>query len=92
MLKTTPLASFFIVISACGFLSATAAHGQMVTSAKRFVLLACVSVTCASLFLLPQGRKEIARLLAIAAAILLILSYGGVMLVPHLQRCNASAL
>jgi O-antigen ligase len=57
---------------------------DVATSAKRFVLLACVSVTCASLFLLPQGRKEIARLLAIAAAILLILSYGGVTLVPHL--------
>ncbi|MEA2832062.1 MAG: hypothetical protein QOG66_264, partial [Methylobacteriaceae bacterium] len=54
------------------------------TSAKRFVLLACVSVTCASLFLLPQGRKHLAQLLAIAAAVLLILSYGGVMLVPHL--------
>ncbi|MEA2839213.1 MAG: hypothetical protein QOF41_543 [Methylobacteriaceae bacterium] len=54
------------------------------TSAKRFVLLACVSVTCASLFLLPQGRKDLARLLAIATAVLLVLSYGGVMLVPHL--------
>jgi O-antigen ligase len=54
------------------------------TSAKRFVLLASVSVTCASLFLLPQGRKHLAQLLAIAAAVLLVLSYGGVMLVPHL--------
>jgi O-antigen ligase len=57
---------------------------DVATSAKRFVLLACVSVACASLFLLPQGRKDLARLLAIAAAVLLILSYGGVMLVPHL--------
>jgi O-antigen ligase len=57
---------------------------DVATSAKRFVLLACVIVTCASLFLLPQGRAHLARLLAIAAAIILILSYGGVLLVPHL--------
>ncbi|MDQ1422223.1 MAG: hypothetical protein QOJ52_4185, partial [Acidimicrobiaceae bacterium] len=57
---------------------------DVATSAKRFVLLACVTATCASLFLLPQGRTHLARLLAIAAAILLVLSYGGVMLVPHL--------
>ena len=37
MLKTTPLASYFVIISICGLLSATAARGQMVTSAKRFV-------------------------------------------------------
>jgi O-antigen ligase len=57
---------------------------DVATSAKRFVLLACVSVTCAALFLLPQGRKHLAQLLGTAAGILLILSYGGVMLVPHL--------
>lgn len=37
MRKNNPLASYFFVISACGLLSATAAHGQMVESAKRFV-------------------------------------------------------
>jgi O-antigen ligase len=57
---------------------------DVATSAKRFVLLGCVGVACASLVLLPQGRKHLAQLLAVAAAVLLILSYGGVMLVPHL--------
>jgi O-antigen ligase len=65
-------------------LVSVASSQDAATSAKRFVLLVCVSVTCASLFLLPQGRKHLAQLLAIAAAALLILSYGGVMLVPHL--------
>ena len=37
MPKTSPLASYFIVISACGLLSATAARGQTVESAKRFI-------------------------------------------------------
>src|SRR6059058_188204 len=37
MPKNTPLASYLIVICFCGLLSATAVHGQMVTSAKRFV-------------------------------------------------------
>jgi O-antigen ligase len=53
-------------------------------SGKRFFLLASVSMTCAGLFLLPQDRRHLAQLLAIAAAVLLVLSYGGVMLVPHL--------
>jgi hypothetical protein len=35
MPKVSPLSSYLIVISACGLLSATAAHGQMVTSAKQ---------------------------------------------------------
>jgi hypothetical protein len=35
MPKINPLASYFIIISGCGLLSATAAHGQMVTSAKQ---------------------------------------------------------
>ena len=34
MPKITPLASYFIAISACGLLFATAAHGQIVESAK----------------------------------------------------------
>ena len=37
MSKNTPLASYLSVISICGLFSATAAQGQMVTSAKRFV-------------------------------------------------------
>ena len=37
MPKISPLSSCFIVISACGLLSATAAHGQMAGSGKRFV-------------------------------------------------------
>ena len=37
MLKISPLTSYFIVISACGFLSAAAAKGQMAESGKRFV-------------------------------------------------------
>jgi O-antigen ligase len=57
---------------------------EAATSTKRCFLLACVSVTCASLFLLPRGRTHLAQLLAVAAAVLLVLSYGGVMLVPHL--------
>lgn len=37
MRKISPLKSYLIVLSACGLLSATAAHGQVVESAKRFV-------------------------------------------------------
>src|SRR5437899_4524954 len=37
MPKNIPLASYFIVISVCGLLAVTAAQGQVVTSAKRFV-------------------------------------------------------
>lgn len=37
MRKISPLTSYFIVIVAFGLLSATAAHGQMVESTKRFV-------------------------------------------------------
>ncbi len=55
-----------------------------VTSAKRFVLLVSVSITCGGLFLLPVGRKHLALLLAVAAAVPLVLSYAGVLLVPHL--------
>ncbi|MBV8849424.1 MAG: O-antigen ligase family protein [Methylobacteriaceae bacterium] len=69
----------------CAWLVISVATSQDVaTSAKRFVLLVCVSIACASLLLLPHGRRHLAHLLAAAAAVLLILSYGGVMLVPHL--------
>ena len=37
MPKIAPLALYFIVISLCGSLFATAAHGQTVKSAKRFI-------------------------------------------------------
>jgi O-antigen ligase len=73
----------FIALGAWLFLCVCNSQ-EVATSAKRFVLLVCVSLTCASLFLLPRSRKHLAQLLAIAAAALLILSYGGVMLVPHL--------
>jgi O-antigen ligase len=72
-----------LLLPGAWLLVSVATSQDVATSAKRFVLLACVTVTCASLFLLPQGRTHLARLLAIAAAILLVLSYGGVMLVPH---------
>ena len=55
-----------------------------VISAKRFVLLASVCATCAALFLLPQGRKHLALLLAVACGIPLVLSYTGVVVMPHL--------
>ncbi|GAC1332308.1 MAG: O-antigen ligase [Beijerinckiaceae bacterium] len=57
---------------------------DVATSGKRFVLVACVSIVCASLFLLPRGRMHMARLLSVACFVLLILSYGGVIFVPHL--------
>jgi O-antigen ligase len=78
------LANPTLLLLGAWLLVSVATSLDVATSAKRFVLLACVGVTCASLFLLPQGRIHLARLLAIAAAILLVLSYGGVMLVPHL--------
>ena len=57
---------------------------DIATSAKRFGLLVAVSVTCAALLLLPRGARHLAKLLALAATVLLVLSYGGVMVVPHL--------
>ena len=78
------LASPALIMLAAWLVVCVCTSQDIATSAKRFVLLACVSVTCASLFLLPRGRKHLAQLLAIAAAVLLVLSYGGVMLVPHL--------
>jgi O-antigen ligase len=73
-----------VLLLAVWLILCVATSQDVATSAKRFVLLACVSVACACLFLLPQGRKHLAQLLALAAAVLIVLSYTGVMLVPHL--------
>lgn len=54
-------------------------------SVRRFVLFGLMATLALSLFLLPQGRRQMARLMLIASAILLVLSYVGVLLLPEVS-------
>jgi O-antigen ligase len=78
------LASPALLGLAAWLLLCVASSHDPATSAKRFILLAAVGTTCGCVFLLPAGRKHLAFLLAVAAAVPLVLSYGGVFFVPHL--------
>lgn len=53
------------------------------TSARRFILFLLVAALAASLFLLPKGRDQLARLLLIASGGLAALSLLGVALFPE---------
>ncbi len=59
MRKISPLTSYFIVISACGLLSATAAQGQMVESAKRFVFKSADGKTDSAEIVTTYAPKKI---------------------------------
>lgn len=57
--------------------------GDFSASLRRFVLFAMMAVLALSLFLLPQGRRQFTRLMLTASAVLLALSYAGVLLAPE---------
>ena len=54
------------------------------TSIKRALLMAMVAICAAAAPLLPQNRRELTGLLATAAALIIALSYFGVLFLPHL--------
>lgn len=54
------------------------------TSLRRLALFAMVFVLAGSIMLLAETQVQLARLLAIATAVVLLLSYGGVLLTPEL--------
>ncbi|UDL93817.1 O-antigen ligase family protein [Lichenihabitans sp. PAMC28606] len=62
------------------------------TSLRRLVLTGLVVTLAACLFLLPNNQAKLARLLAICALTVLILSYLGVILVPGLAIHQATDL
>lgn len=57
--------------------------GDFSASLRRFVLFAMMALLALSLFLLPQGRRQFTRLMLGASAVLLVLSYAGVLLAPE---------
>jgi O-antigen ligase len=62
------------------------------TSIKHAALNGFVAVAAASLLLLPQGRRHLASLLALAAGVLLALSYFGVIFMPEYAIHQATDL
>lgn len=67
-----------------------AASQDVGISLQRFVLSLCAMVVAAMLPLLPDNSTDFRRWLAAGALILLLLCYGGIMLVPHLTVHLAS--
>lgn len=69
MRKITPLASCFILVAACGLLSATVAHGQVVTSGKqKFVFKDANGKTDSAEIVTEYAPKKITRPVAKADA------------------------
>jgi O-antigen ligase len=62
------------------------------TSLKRAVLSGLVAIVAASLMLLPRGCSHLASLLAVAAGLLLALSYFGVIFMPEYAVHQATDL
>jgi O-antigen ligase len=56
---------------------------QPAISLKRVVILGCAVTCCLSLFLLPRGRADFARLLGFVALVIIGLSYLGLVLLPQ---------
>lgn len=63
---------------------------DMSTSLRRFVLTACVAIVAAALFLLPQSRTQFRQWLQVPTLAVLLLSYAGFILVPHLTIHQAT--
>ncbi len=59
-------------------------------SMKRLILFFLLALLCATLFLMPRGRRQMALLLVIAAGIVTFLSLVGVALVPNLAIHQAT--
>lgn len=60
------------------------------TSLRRLALTVCVMAVTASMMLLPKTQHELMRWLSISALIVLVLSYLGIIFVPHLAIHLAS--
>ncbi len=79
------------LIALCGWVLATAMMSyDPSTSLKRAVLCLLVMTTAAAAPLLPRGRAELVKLIAVAALIPLALSYFGVVFLPHLAIHTAA--
>lgn len=73
------------------WVAVTCATSQDVaTSAKRILLTGLATVCALALFLLPRGRGDLARLLAVAGLVVVGLSYLGLVVAPHLAVHQAS--
>jgi O-antigen ligase len=78
-------------IGLAGWIGVTCLTSQdSVTSLKRAALCAFVAIAAASLPLLPRGRFHLAALLALAAGIVVGLSYFGVIFMPQYAVHQAS--
>jgi hypothetical protein len=64
MRKISPLTSYFTLIAVSGLLSATAAHGQMVESAKRFVFKSADGKTDSAEIVTTYAPKKIVHAVA----------------------------
>ena len=78
------LATPGLIALCCWILFSAATCYEPVASLKRAVLVLLVGACAAAAPLLPVGRSEMARLIAIAVAIPLGLSYFGVVAIPSL--------
>lgn len=56
---------------------------DLVVSLKRVAMFACAATCCLALFLLPRSRAELARLLSIVALTIVVVSYLGLLFLPH---------
>lgn len=81
----------FVALAAWTALSSLASQ-DAATSLKRLAICVFVVIVAATLPLLPRGRRDLAYLLAMAAGLLLALSYLGVIFAPHYAVHQASDL
>lgn len=79
------------VVVMVGWLAATSViSDDPSTSVKRLAFALIIMMLGALLFLLPRDQRELARLLAASAGLLLFLSYAGLVLAPELTIHQAS--
>jgi O-antigen ligase len=71
-------------------LASVALSTEPITSLKRLVLTACVAVVAATLTLLPKTRSELARWLSVAALVLLVVCYLGILFAPYFSIHQAT--
>ncbi|WP_400766131.1 O-antigen ligase family protein [Methylosinus sporium] len=71
-------------IALAGWIGVTLVTSHEISnSLKRVVMFGCVGTCSLSLFLLPRGRDDLAKLLSIVALIIVGLSYFGLVFLPH---------
>ena len=82
-LRALALKPYFALLGVIGL---AALHApDPATAIKRAVLVALVAFCAAGASLLPAGRRELAGWLAVAAALVIALSYFGVLFLPELS-------